>query len=375
MPSSPPSAPRCCRRRCGWRHGSRPCLYRRRAGLPAAHGRFRHRAGGQPLAGRAFRRPWRRAGTAAGRDRHPFRALDVASFTAEAPLDAGTRIGVRRDGQDLAQWTVATQADAPPRITFAEQPGSAQRGLAIRLPWRAEDDWGVAAARAEITLAPRPDAPPLALDLPISGDSRQPRGMAQPDLSAHPWAGLPVRLRLVARDSAGQEGRSDTAELTLPERRFEHPVARRLVALRKSLSMDPLARQGAERGLDELSLRPEDFENDLTTFMAMRSARYHLTFDRRPEAVEEAQALMWQTAIALEEGRTNRTARALAEAREALREALAEAERQPPMQSAAPSWSAGCRNCVRPSASIWRPWPSSCSARMARPCRRTPRPA
>ncbi|RMI24750.1 TIGR02302 family protein [Pseudoroseomonas wenyumeiae] len=260
----------------------------------------------------------------------PFRALDVASFTAEAPLDAGTRIGVRRDGQDLAQWTVATQADAPPRITFAEPPGSAQRGLAIRLPWRAEDDWGVAAARAEITLAPRPDAPPLALDLPISGDSRQPRGVAQPDLSAHPWAGLPVRLRLVARDSAGQEGRSDTAELTLPERRFDHPVARRLVALRKSLSMDPLARQGAERGLDELSLRPEDFENDLTTFMAMRSARYHLTFDRRPEAVEEAQALMWQTAIALEEGRTNRTARALAEAREALREALAEAERQPP---------------------------------------------
>jgi uncharacterized protein (TIGR02302 family) len=260
----------------------------------------------------------------------PFRALDAGSFTAEAPLDAGARIGVRRDGQDLAHWTIATQADAPPRIVFAEPPGPAQRGLAIRLPWRAEDDWGVANARADITLAPRPDAPPLVLELPISGDSKQPRGVAQPDLSAHPWAGLPVRLRLVARDSAGQEGRSDTAELTLPERRFEHPVAQRLVALRKSLSLDPLARRGAERGLDELSLRPEDFEHDLTTFMAMRSARYHLTYDRRPEAVEEAQALMWQTAIALEEGRTNRTARALAEAREALREALAEAERQPP---------------------------------------------
>jgi uncharacterized protein (TIGR02302 family) len=260
----------------------------------------------------------------------PFRALDAASFTAEAPLDAGIRIGVRRDGQDLAQWNVATQADAPPRIAFAEPPGLAQRGLAIRLPWRAEDDWGIAAARAEITLAPRPSAPPLALDLPVPGDSRQPRGVAQPDLSAHPWAGLPVRVRLLARDSAGQEGHSETAELTLPERRFEHPVARRLAELRKSLSLDPLARRGAERGLDELSLRPEDFEHDLATFMALRSARYHLSFDRRPEAVDEAQALMWQIAIALEEGRTNRTARALAEAREALREALAEAERQPP---------------------------------------------
>jgi uncharacterized protein (TIGR02302 family) len=260
----------------------------------------------------------------------PFRALDAASFTAEAALDAGTRVAVRRDGRDLAQWTVATQADAPPRIAFAEPPGAAQRGLAIRLPWRAEDDWGIAGARAEITLVPRPDAPPLALDLPIPGDNKQPRGVAQPDLSAHPWAGLPVRLRLVARDSAGQEGRSGTAELTLPERRFEHPVARRLAELRKSLSLDPLARRGAERGLDELSLRPEDFENDLTTFMALRSTRYRLTLDPRPDAVDEAQALMWQTAIALEEGRASRTARALAEAREALREALAEAERTPP---------------------------------------------
>jgi uncharacterized protein (TIGR02302 family) len=203
-------------------------------------------------------------------------------------------------------------------------------GLAIRLPWRAEDDWSVTGARAEILLGARPDASPLLLDLPIPGDARQPRGVSQPDLSAHPWAGLPVRVRLVARDSAGQEGRSEQAELTLPERSFKHPVARRLAALRKSLSMDPLARQGAERGLDDLSMKPEDFENDLNTFLALRSARFRLSRDRRPEAVEESQALMWQIAVALEEGRTDRTARALAEARQALREALAEAERTPP---------------------------------------------
>jgi uncharacterized protein (TIGR02302 family) len=265
-----------------------------------------------------------------GANTTPFRALDAASFATEASLDAGTRVAVRRDGHDLAQWTVATQADTPPRIAFTEPPGAAPRGLAIRLPWRAEDDWGVTGARAEILLGARPDASPLLLDLPIPGDARQPRGVSQPDLSAHPWAGLPVRVRLVARDSAGQEGRSEQAELTLPERSFKHPVARRLAALRKSLSMDPLARQGAERGLDDLSMKPEDFENDLNTFLALRSARFRLSRDRRPEAVEESQALMWQIAVALEEGRTDRTARALAEARQALREALAEAERTPP---------------------------------------------
>ncbi|MDB5370677.1 MAG: hypothetical protein JWP20_2235, partial [Roseomonas sp.] len=260
----------------------------------------------------------------------PFRALDAASFTIEAPLQAGARVTIRRDGQELVHWTIATQADSPPTVAFAEPPARAARGLAIRLPWRAEDDWGIAAARAEIRLSMRPDALPLVLDLPLPGNARQPRGVAQPDLSSHPWAGLPVTVRLLARDSAGQEGRSEPAGLELPERSFTHPVAQRLAALRKSLSMDPLARRGAERGLDELSMAPDAFENDLTTFLALRSARYRLTRDLRPEAVPEAQDLMWQTAVALEEGRADRTTRALAEARQALREALAEAERTPP---------------------------------------------
>lgn len=259
----------------------------------------------------------------------PFRALDAASFTVEAPLETAARIVVRRDGRELAQWTLSTQADAPPTIAFAEPPAAAARGLAIRLPWRAEDDWGVTTAQAEIHLSARPDAPPLVLDLPISGQARQPRGVAQPDLSAHPWAGLPVRIRLLARDAAGQEGRSEEAELELPERNFTHPVARQLAALRKSLSLDPLARGGVQRGLDELSLSPDAFDNDITTFLALRSARYRLTHDQQPEAVPAAQELMWQIAIALEEGRTDRTARALAEARQALREAMAEAERNP----------------------------------------------
>ncbi|MBO1077460.1 TIGR02302 family protein [Roseomonas haemaphysalidis] len=261
----------------------------------------------------------------------PFKALDGSSFTAEAVLDAGTAVSVHRDGQEVARWTLATQADAAPTVAFAEPPAPAQRGLAIRLPWRAEDDWGIARVQAEIRLGARPDAAPILLELPLpGGNARAPRGVAQPDLSAHPWAGLPVRVRLLAQDTAGQRGQSDSAELVLPERSFTHPVARELAGLRKSLSLDPLARPAVARDLDRLAMRPDAFENDLTTFLALRSARFRLTFDQQPEAVPATQELMWQTAIALEEGRAGRTARALAEARQALREALAEAERTPP---------------------------------------------
>ncbi|KAA2214503.1 TIGR02302 family protein [Teichococcus oryzae] len=260
----------------------------------------------------------------------PFRTLEAGSFALEQSLDRGARVALRRDGAELAAWIISVQADVPPTAAFAEPPGPAQRGLASRLPWRATDDWGVAAARAELRLAARPGAEPLVVELPVGGDPKQPRGLAQPDLSGHPWAGLPVRARILARDGAGQEGGSETLEFTLPERRFNHPVAQRLAALRKSLSLDPLARAPARRELDALSAHPEAFEHDLNTFLALRVTRFRLQRDRRPEAVDEAQALMWQIAVALEEGRTDRTARALAEAREALREALAEAESAPP---------------------------------------------
>jgi hypothetical protein len=183
---------------------------------------------------------------------------------------------------------------------------------------------------------------------------------------------------LLARDGAGQEGRSEAALLTLPERSFTHPVAQALIALRKALSLDPNARAEARRELDRLAAEPEAFEHDTTTFLALRSARHRLTRDRRQESVTEAQEIMWETALALEEGRADRTARALAQAREQLREALDQAARnsrrgasRTPSSVRRPT--AASRSCATPSAGTSRRWPSACSARMPRRCPSTRR--
>ena len=259
----------------------------------------------------------------------PFQALDAASFSAELPLEHGLRLAIRRGGTELARWTLSVQADAPPTVAFAEPPGRAQRGLGTRMPWRADDDWGLAGLRAEIRLKARPEAAPLRLDLPLPGSNpKTARGTAQPDLSAHPWAGLEVEARLIARDGAGQEGASEAAALTLPERSFNHPVARRLIAIRKTLSVEPDRRTPARRALEEVAEAPEAFEHDTATYLALRVARGRLLNDRRAEAVREVQDILWEAALALEEGRDGRTLRALQQAREALREALDQAERQ-----------------------------------------------
>ncbi len=260
----------------------------------------------------------------------PFRTLDRASFAAETVLDAGARLAVRRDGSDIAQWTLTVRADAPPTAAWDQPPARAQRGLAIRLPWRAEDDWGLAALHVELRLKLRPDAEPVVLELPLPGGSpRSARGAGQPDLSAHPWAGLEVEARLVARDDAGQEGRIEGAVRELSERSVTHPVPQLVVAVRKPPSGAPSGREPARQELDRIANAPEAFEHDTGTYLALRSARHRLLRDRRPAAVTEVQETLWDIAVALEEGRTDRTARALAEARQALREALEEARRNP----------------------------------------------
>jgi uncharacterized protein (TIGR02302 family) len=259
----------------------------------------------------------------------PLRALDAAgSFAGEQILAEGGLLAIRRDGRELVRWALSVQADAPPRVRFAEPPGRASRGLAIRLPWAAEDDWGLAALGAEVRLKARPQAPPLLIEVPLPGGSpKQARGTAQPDLSAHPWAGLEVEIRLAVRDGAGQEAVSDAAGLALPERSFNHPVAKRVIAVRKALSLAPEERGEARRELEDIARAPEAFEHDATTYLALRTARGRLAFDRRASAVEEVQDLLWETALALEEGRDGRTLRALQQAREALRDALERAER------------------------------------------------
>jgi len=265
----------------------------------------------------------------------PLKELDPGSFAGEMPLTEGGVLAIRRDGRELVRWALTVQADSPPRVQFSEPPGQAQRGLAIRLPWTAEDDWGLAALRAEFRLKARPRAAPLVLDLSLPGGGpKQARGTPQPDLSAHPWAGLEVEVQLLVRDGAEQEGASETVGLTLPERSFNHPVAQRVIAVRKALSLAPEERGVARQALEGIAAAPEAFEHDLTTYLGLRTARSRLAYDHRPEAVEEVQGLLWEIALALEEGRDGRTLRALQQAREALRQALEEAQRNPPADQA-----------------------------------------
>ena len=260
----------------------------------------------------------------------PFRTLDKASFQADRDLTGGGRLAVRRDGHELAAWDLSVVADQPPTAEWSEPPGRATGSQQTRLPWRATDDYGVVSLQAELRLRDRPAAPPLVVSLPLPGGMpKSAHGISQQDLTANPWAGLPVIAKLVARDALRQEGDSKDAEFVLPERPFQNPVARALMAIRRGLSLHPDDRDSAVNGLDGLLTAPDAFNGDFGAYLNLGSIYYLFEFDKSPEAIGQAQQLMWELALHMEEGQTERTARALDEARQAANDALDKAIREP----------------------------------------------
>lgn len=260
----------------------------------------------------------------------PFRVLDKASFQADRTLSEGGHLTVRRNGAELAGWDLTVVEDEPPIAQWGEPPGRAGDSQQTRLPWRASDDYGVVSLQAELRLRDRRDAPPLIVSIPLPGGApKSAHGANQQDLTANPWAGLPVVGQLVARDALNQPGTSKEAEFVLPERPFANPIARALMAIRRGLSLHPEDRNAAVDALDPLLMNPDGFGGDLGAYTNLGAIYYLLERNKTPGAIGEAQQRMWTLALHLEEGQTERTARALDQARRATQDALDKAIHEP----------------------------------------------
>ena len=259
----------------------------------------------------------------------PFARLDPTSFQADEALGESGRLAVSRGGAPLAAWEVTVVPNVAPVVSFPEPPtGLRSRVPQTRIPWQAAHAYGVVSLQAELTLRDRKEAAPLLVPIQIPGGStKTAKGVRLQDLTAHPWAGLMVEAKLVGRDATGLAGSSESIAFELPERRFQHPVARAILEVRKGLSLRPEERGPAILGLEQQAKLDEVWKNDTGGLLNLESILTQLRRDRAPNTIEEVQARIWQLALHLEEGAPERTARALEQARQAVREML-EAERR-----------------------------------------------
>lgn len=258
----------------------------------------------------------------------PFLVVDGRGFQIEAAVTRGSRIAIGQGGVVLREWPVEVVTDQPPSVGFVAPPAPLEGGR-VGLEYAAEDDYGLASVEARITLDPGAVSAPTATDPhlePLMTATTRPReahSVEKLDLTAHPWAGLPVTVTLVARDGGGQVGESGPLPLVLPERVFNHPVARAIIAERRRLTVEgPGARAEVAEHLRDLASSPDAFSGDPVVFLALDTAGIRLLRDRSADAVPEVRTLLWETALRVEDGGLSQAERTLRDARRALEQAL-----------------------------------------------------
>ncbi len=259
----------------------------------------------------------------AGEAAVPFKAVTLDAYKASLTLESGETLRVEQGGRDLAVWSLNIIPDRVPSIEFLTAPGRSERA-ALRLEYLARDDYGLAGVSGRIRRLDNPEAPALIIDLALPGIGlRDAESLSFHDLTPHPWAGIAVEVQLVAEDALGQRGESEAIRTVLPERIFNHPVARALAELRKQLTLDPDARLPVVRALGEIYDRPDHYFNDLAVALSLRSAERRLIHDRGAAAVAQVQQILWDTALHLEEGELATAERDLRDIQKKLMEALA----------------------------------------------------
>ncbi|AXE66107.1 hypothetical protein BBF93_19090 [Hyphomonas sp. CACIAM 19H1] len=286
-----------------------------------------------------------------------FAQTPEGAFEARARIEGDTRLTVNWWGE-RARWNFIVLPDEVPLIAFDSPPAPGQRDQ-VEFKWKAGDDYGVTAVELAIRLrVPHPAAPEaedrVPVPMPGAPGARELSATAQLDLTRHRWAGLPVDVRLVARDGAGQEGFSESLPFILPEKLFLDPLAQAAQEARVTVLREPrpyaemprndqaltdgaintaatgrldAAPEGVRQAalmLDSVTYRGEMFINDLGAFMGLRMALGTLQTAGTKAEADAVEPLLWAIALKLEHGSVADARARLEAARAALERALRE---------------------------------------------------
>jgi uncharacterized protein (TIGR02302 family) len=266
------------------------------------------------------------------------------SYVLSTAIDQPGQWRISVWGNDRLTLDINLLADNAPNLSFVSPPTITRREH-VRLDYVASDDYGLDSLDLVITPAAEDGTigqygPIDQVVIDLKGDAGGAGGVignggsgAMPtriegprfvDLVAHPWAGLPVNIQMVSNDNAGQRGESDVRSLMLPEREFSHPVAQKLIAIRRGLLRYPDRALEMHQALLPILFAPQAFNGHLGVFLTLSVAENRLASNLNNRSThQDVAGLLWHVAEEIERGSYGIAERNLMEAEERLLEALA----------------------------------------------------
>ncbi|OCP07895.1 MULTISPECIES: TIGR02302 family protein [unclassified Ensifer] len=259
-------------------------------------------------------------------------AGNAAQDTVRSPNAVRNHVyKVVKDGELVVggqRWAFKITPDGVPQIAFDGIPRPTVNA-ALEIAFVATDDYGVAQAWAEIKpldqaaegARPLYPLPEYRLDLPRR-NAREAKGTTSRNLSEHPLAGKRVQVTLVARDAAGQEGRSPPQDMILPARQFLQPLAGAVAEQRQVFALNANDLPRAIDLNDAVASLAEEWIPNLTHFLLLKSARTRMALAYNDDMLRDAAGYLWEIALGIEDGDLSLAERRLREAQQALSDAL-----------------------------------------------------
>ena len=263
---------------------------------------------------------------------------------ATVTVDQSGEVEVSDGGTVLDGWRILAARDDAPNVIVIEEVGQTTSG-ALRLPFKATDDYGIVAGGAQITLdmdrvdrrfglAPNPiTREPLiaSLPLPFRGAATDISEVLVEDFSKDLWVGMPVIITLSVRDAAGQIGEVQTLG-SLPGKRFYVPLAAAIAEQRRDLLWSPENDKRVLRVLKSVTNMPSDLALSSGSYLKVRSAirRYERMLEDGVSAEERAEITetLWSIAVFLEDGDLGDARERLRRAQEKLLQAIEQQAKQ-----------------------------------------------
>ena len=247
--------------------------------------------------------------------------------------------------ETVKSWPLTVAPDHAPTIAFTGPIEISNRAVML-FKYKVDDDYGVTSAEAHvdrIVEAPEGRAsasepaqqigkpPVFPLSLPRA-PVKAADGKTYKDLTAHPWAGLPVVVTLSAKDEAGHTGYSAARGLILPERKFTKPLAKAVIGQRRSLVENPSDTTPVASNLNALGITAEDEGAAPTIYLGLRAAYWRLRHSPTMEDVESVVDQLWDVAVRIEDGNLSSAERELRASQERLKDAIERGASQEELQ-------------------------------------------
>ncbi|OIQ82587.1 hypothetical protein GALL_356320 [mine drainage metagenome] len=237
-----------------------------------------------------------------GADWHSFTAsAGGEAQTLDLTLERGGPLVLRQGWRDLGRWTLAVRSNPPPALALAAPVGADDRRR-LHLALDGHDAAGIDRLWLILRRADEAGGPYQVIPLPLEGAPTRLHWHTDWEAAADVWAGHPVSLRLAARDRAGGIAFTAPLRLALPARPFTDAAAQALLQQRRLLAQAPDDRLTVLENLTVLAEDPRATDGDLLTGLALADACARLRWDDSPTAIPDLLALLWQTALRLEDG-------------------------------------------------------------------------